>query len=174
MKVAHHWQLRSCKQICVATVLIGLVGTVARAQEIRIRVVDGRNGHPITNECVNVQVGSSYRNYALIPTDKEGVALLHLVGSGTDKGVKQGGPACGRQATNNVLNFEDTISVTSDYYIPCQAHPIYSPWISFSVKKVIQTGDFTANVCGKIEATPRPGELVLFVRPRTFLERLQE
>jgi hypothetical protein len=134
----------------IAAVLVVFGGTVLCAQEIRIRVVDGRNGHPIGDERVNVLFDAE-RSARLVPTDRSGVATVNL---GTDD--------------------VETIRITSDYYMPCQPHPKDSPFVSYSIKEVLQSGIASSNLCGKIEGSPKPGELIFFVRPRSFLERLRQ
>ena len=135
----------------MATLLVLFGGTMLCAQEIiRIRVLDGRNGRPIGDERVNVLFDAE-RSARLVPTDRSGVAVVNL-GS----------------------EHLDVIRITSDYYVPCQPHPKDSPFLSYSVKEVLQSGIASSNFCGKIEGSPKPGELILFVRPRSFLERLRQ
>jgi len=43
----------------VISLLVSLFGPLAHAQDIRIRVLNARNGKPINNECVNVSLGSA-------------------------------------------------------------------------------------------------------------------
>jgi hypothetical protein len=40
----------------------------------------------------------------------------------------------------------------------------------FSTKDVLQQGVVTANTCGKASVSPKPGEIILFVRLRTTME----
>lgn len=127
--------------LCISTTLL--------AQEIRIRVVDGRNGRAIGDERVNVLFDAE-RSARLVPTDRSGVAAVNL---GNDH--------------------VETIRITSDYYTPCQPHPKDTPFLSFAVTEVLQSGVASSNSCGKIEGSPKPGELIFFVRPRSFLERLR-
>lgn len=162
------------KLLFLIVTLAGSFGTALRAQEIRIKVLDGRNGRPITNECVNVWVGKRTVASLLIPTNKDGIALLHLTDNDTETSVQNHGSACGSLGIiDPVLKYADTIGINSDYYMSCQAHPPDSPRLSFSVKKLLQSGDSTTNVCGKVEASPKPGELVFFVRPRTWWEGMK-
>jgi hypothetical protein len=46
------------------------------------------------------------------------------------------------------------------------------PW--YSIKKILESGVSTANRCGKFEAEAKPGELIFFVRPLTWWERLSQ
>jgi len=160
--------------VFLALVIAGSFGTALRAQDIRIKVLDGRNGRPIADECVNVWVGKGDVSSLLIATNKDGVALLHLTDRENEISSRNDRSACGgRGVIDPVVKYADVIGITSEHYMPCQAHPPDSPALSFSVKKVLQSGDFSANACGKIEATPKPGELVFFVRPLHWWERMK-
>lgn len=160
--------------ILFTVALAGPFCPALHGQDIRIRVLDGRNGRPVINECVNVWVGSARGPSVLIPTDKNGTALIHLAAIGVKGAADRHAPACnGMGATDPTLTYSDTIAITSDYYILCQAHPPDSPALTFSVKKVLQSGDATANHCGKIEGSPKPGELIFFVRPPRWWESMR-
>jgi hypothetical protein len=112
-------------------VVIRSSGTAAGAQDIRIKVVDGRNGKAITAECVNVWIGKTTIHPLLIPTDKDGVAALHLTNDDTATNIQQSGSACGGWGlVGPVMKSSDTIRITSSNYMPCQAHPPDSPWLS--------------------------------------------
>jgi hypothetical protein len=59
----------------------------------------------------------------------------------------------------------------------CEPHtPDYS-WLAtmrFATKKILQSGVVTANVCGKVTASPEPGEAILFVRPLSWWKKLKQ
>lgn len=179
-KVVHRSPLPLLGLLPVSVVVfIALCGSVLGAQEIRIKVLNGRNGRPVTNECVNVWLGDlsvgSGRSPAaelLIPTDKDGLATLRLT-RGAAHGVSyRRTTACnGGGQVDPTVGYAATIGVSGDYYVACQAHPPDSPMLPFSVEKILESGDVSANFCGKIEASPKPGELILFVRPMHWWER---
>jgi hypothetical protein len=56
----------------------GLVEAKLDAQEIKIKLIDGRNGRPLANTCVNLWVGKDRKEATAIPTDSQGTATLHL------------------------------------------------------------------------------------------------
>jgi len=84
----------------------------------------------------------------------------------------------------------DAIAVMGDSYVACQEYgkissgeqtkPDALPGVikkvvpSYKIKKILESGVSAANTCGKFRAEAKPGELVLFVRPRGFLERLKQ
>jgi len=61
-------------------VLLILPATSLSAQTIEIKLVDGRNGHPIvgTSSYVNIWVGGERKAAIAVPTDEKGVARLQL------------------------------------------------------------------------------------------------
>src|SRR6266566_6134459 len=60
------------------TVLASLHGLPLCAQDVHIRVLDGRNGQPITNVCLNVSIGTWHGADLLAPTNKDGLIVLHV------------------------------------------------------------------------------------------------
>lgn len=144
------------------------------AQGIHIKVLDGRNGKPVSGECVNVWIGQDAASSLLVPTDKSGVALVHLTTKSTELNAHQSGKACGGWGViEPTLMYADTIGITSGSYMPCEPHPANSPRLSFSVQEVLRSGATTTNTCGKIEGHPQPGELIFFVRPLRWWEKLK-
>ena len=170
----------------VISLLASLFGPLAHAQDIRIRVLNAHNGKPINNECVDVSIGPWHGADLLVPTDKDGVAMLHW-------GRKEvmADAAC-RGWSKQVLRSEgtDTISVMGDYYVACQDYGKTSPVErtkpdalpgvikevvpSYPIKKILESGVAAGNTCGKFRVTAKPGDLIFFVRPRGFLERLKQ
>lgn len=168
------FQAAQRRGVGLAVLLLGMLVTTARAQEIRIKVLNGRNGRPMAGECVNVWVGSVRGPALLIATNGDGVASLRLTTDNAEENPGHRTSACGGKAVvDPVVGREETIRVTSATGMLCQAHPPDSPALVFSVPKVLDSGDASANVCGNVEASPKPGELIFFERPRSFLEKLR-
>src|ERR1700686_1164343 len=76
--------------VIFAVVLAGSFGSVLRAQNIYVKVLDGRSGHPLTNVCLNVSIGTWHGADLLAPTDKDGLILLHVGGSAVSAEVPSG------------------------------------------------------------------------------------
>lgn len=78
--------------------------------------------------------------------------------------------------TNPVVKYGDAISIRAGYVL-CQPHtPDYS-WLvmtDFSTKEILQHGIVGANTCGKATASSKPRELIIFVRPLTWWEKLKQ
>jgi len=124
-----------------------LLGPPLYAQDIAIRVLDGRNGRPITDERVQVWVNGEKGRAADLPADKQGIALLHL----DDKPVR-------------------SIQIEANLYFDCRPFRKNSPRPAYSTVEILQSGVVTENVCGKFRRESKAGELVFFVRPLHWWE----
>ena len=153
---------------------------LVHAQEIRIRVLNGRNGKPIMNECLNVWTGTGRGAHMVAATDKDGVAALRVADTKIlAETVCQGWPD---QASG--LSDVERITISGDRYIACQEYgkivpgePPTDPLTtmpSYPIKKILESGITSANTCGKLRIEAKPSELVFFVRPRSFWERMRE
>lgn len=156
------------------------LGMNLRAQDIRIKLVNGRNGQPMARKCLNVWVGdrSSRRSGLLLETqtDNDGVTRLRLTKRDAEISTQNQRLACGLSGVvNPVVKYGDTISVRPGYVLCQPRTPDYS-WLAmvdFSTKDVLQSGIVTANTCGRIKGSPKAGEVILFVRPLSFWEKLK-
>lgn len=157
-----------------------LGGTALQAQTLSITIVDGRNGRPMADQCIDVWVGDraapKSRPLLETQTDRNGVAELRLTKQDAKINNRTQKLACGLQGVvNPVVQYGDTISIGSDYML-CQARLPGGSWQAlegFSTKGALQSGIATANTCGKAKASPTPGEIVLFVRPPHWWEKLK-
>jgi hypothetical protein len=132
------------------------VGAALRDQSIRIRVLDGRNGHPVTKERVNVWVGDKPAAMGfggeggvarLLPTDKNGEVSVPIP-----------------------EDHADWIEIEADYYFDCRPFRKDAPRPVYAVNEVLQSGVVTDNTCGKFRAEPKPGEITFLVRPLHWWE----
>ena len=116
-----------------------------------------------------------------IPADKNGVARLRLTQKESEVDISYDPKlGCGGTgAINPVLKYGDTLTTYSTGYHPSCAfsegilNARYNE-IDFSTNDVVQHGVASANTCGRVTASPQPGEVVLFVRPRNFRERVHD
>lgn len=175
------------KALFVATIACSLA-PVLHAQEVRIRVLNGRSGKPITNECLNVWIGAMRGTSLLLPTDNEGVVAFHLE-NGEVTSDAMSPRACNGAAFRGpkvLPTAADSIFVTGGQHVVCQEYGrvaegdrptpnlVQKLMPSYSIKKILESGITASNTCGKIKAEPKPGELIIFERPTTFWERLHE
>jgi hypothetical protein len=172
-------------KVLLICILTGLFGTPLHGQEIHIRVLNANNGKPITNECVNVSLGVWHGADLIAPTNKEGVVVLHLARNEVTAAAVSPSP-CDRTAIlgpKPLPKGVDTIAITSDEYIDCQEWAKVIPGEapkdnlnrapSYRIEKILESGVAAGNRCGKFKAEAKPGELIFFVRPSSWLERMK-
>jgi hypothetical protein len=176
--------IRFARMALLALLLFASCAAALRAQAIQIKLVNGETGRPVAGICVGV-VGvwltNNARVLASIPTDKSGVARLRLTQKDDEVDISYSSKlGCGRDgAINPVLKYANSLSIDTYYDDPSCAFPQSMPnarWkeMDFSTQEVLQHGVVSANTCGKVTASPQPGELILFVRSRTFQEKVSD
>jgi hypothetical protein len=129
----------------VALVLCLLLPSAASAQSqshpLRIRIINAKTNKPITDEKLNVALRVDQIGSVPMATDKNGIILV-------DTG----------QAT--------TIRILSNMYADCR--PRGELYTDYSIAIVMRSGITTGNLCGG-NATAKPGELVLYEIPKTYI-----
>lgn len=161
--------------------VFALSGTAVRAQTVELKIVNGRNGHPVADRCMYVWVGdrSNPSSGPLLgtQTDKEGIIRLRLTRGDRRTNNESQRLACGLAGSiEPVANYGDTISVRTGYAL-CEPRTADYSWLAradFSTDEALRHGVVTANTCGKATAPPKPGAVILFVRPLTWWEKLKE
>jgi hypothetical protein len=147
------------------------------AQTIEIKLIDGRNGHPIANSCVNVWVGNEQKDALAIPTDNDGVARLRLTDSDAEINTQNRWKQCGAFGViNPVVRFESSVTINAGYVL-CQPQGTDYSWLAlknFPTKEILTEGVVTPNACGKHTAQREPGGVIVFVRPLSFWEKLKQ
>jgi hypothetical protein len=171
---------RAFAQGFLICVMVGFFAPLLRAQEIRITVLSGRTGKPITKECVNVWIGTGRRTHVVAATDKGGVAVLHF----SEKEIVAQSACQGWPVRASRGSDLEGITVSGDYYVACQEYGKVTPgepptdplniMPSYPIKRILESGVSAGNTCGKFRAEARPGELILYVRPRSFSERMRQ
>jgi hypothetical protein len=161
----------------LVTVLLVMSAMSLAAQTLEIKLVDGRNGRPMvgTSAYVNVWVGGERKEAIAIPTDDNGVARLQLTLNPNEQNI----PISTGHGTivekHPVVKYYESFRINAPYVL-CGAEGNRS-WLdlkSFSTKEVLEHGYASGNTCGKVAAPPQPGQVVLFVRPLTFLEKMKQ
>jgi hypothetical protein len=156
---------------------LGIVEAKLDAQEIKIRLIDGRNGQPLANTCVNVWVGSSRKEALAIPTDSKGTAKLYLTSEGGKIDISHSWSGCGLFGVlDPVVMYQEDIRINVGYVL-CQTSGKNYSWLStngYVTKDLVQKGVVSENRCGKATEERKPGELVLFVRPLNWWEKLKQ
>jgi hypothetical protein len=120
---------------------------VAEDVVLTIRLINGKNGKPITDENLNVFRNGSHfaENFR---ADHNGVIRLSI----------------DRDA---VVAFQSNIQVTCHPYGPNDGTSLRE----YRVREILTTGLSDKNMCSKkITVEAKPGEFVYYERPRTFWE----
>lgn len=162
--------LRSILPFITLLVLI-TSGTTLCAQDVTIKLVNGRNGRPVAPTCV--EVSANNRMSAMLITDKDGIASLNLKDDNEDHWKD-----CGAYGViNTAMKYGDSLRIVVDKYLMCQPrisdgsrHAIEN----ISSKQVVDQGFVTPNNCGKFTASPKPGQLIIFIRPFNFWETIRD
>jgi len=156
-----------------------LCGASLSAQTLEIKLVDGRNGRPMVGKSsyVNVWVGKERKQSIAIPTDGNGIARLQLTLDIAKINVPE--PSKDRGSivmVNPVLKYNDSIQINVPYALCGSGGSDYS-WLrpeQFSTKEILQHGYISPNTCGEVTLSPKPGQVILFVRPLTWREKLKQ
>ena len=148
-----------------------------QAETIKIKLVNGRNGQPIPASYVNVWVGTERKEAIVIPTDGKGVASLQLTLNTAEINIPN--PSNNRGSVvvpNPVVKYDDSLRINAGYVL-CQPHVGDYSWLKtmdLTTSRVLQEGITMANTCGTSRATAKPGEVIIFVRPLNWWEKLKE
>ena len=152
-------------------------GLTLNAQTIRVKLLNGKNGHPLAGKCVNVWVGSGRKEAMALPTNQDGVASLELTQNDAQIDTQHEWKACGLLGViHPIVKYSDQIEINTSY-VSCEPHTPDFSWLAtraFPTKGIVQSGIVTTNTCGTAKASQEPGEIVLFVRPLSFWEKMKE
>jgi hypothetical protein len=174
-------QLSFCFGISKTVVPLFLIlhGVPLCAQTLEIRLADGRNGHPMAGAAshVNVWVGAERKEAIVIPTGGNGVAWLQLTLNAAEVNIPNPSNDHGADVVANpVVKYDESFRINVPYVLCGSGGSNYS-WLmseDFSTKQILQRGYISPNKCGKATASLKPGQVILFVRPLTWWEKLKE
>lgn len=148
-----------------------------QAETIKIKLVNGQNGQPIAASHVNVWVGTERKEAIVIPTDGNGVASLRLTLNTAEINIPK--PSNDRGSvvlTTPVVKYDESLRINAPYVL-CQPNVGDYSWLKtmdLTTSRVLQEGITMANTCGKPSAAAKPGEVIIFVRPLNWLEKLKQ
>ena len=141
--------LKLYRRFPVIMVLSMVAAVAAHAQTLHLRILDGRNGRPIINEQPQVTwIGHQNGAPIQLQTDQDGIAKLVL-------------------PSGNV----EYVRIEASNYYDCRKVAKDDTTQAYFVKEALASGIVAINTCGKLEIEPRPGEIILFVRPLHRRER---
>ena len=138
------------KKFILAIAVFLLAGVLSAAQDnkIVIRLVNGKNGHPIRDNSMNIWLGN--HDLSLHDADAKGEVIL------------------------DVSKIEPReIRIDPNMFFDCRSTGGMAPGekIPYSLEDILSKGIVGENHCGKATSTPTPGVLILFLRPRTLYEK---
>lgn len=149
------------------------------AQQIEIKLVDGRNGHPMLGKAsyVNVWVGSERKDAIVVATDQDGIARLELTSDAARVNISPVSPDSGSIVMPNpVMQYNESLRINVPYAL-CISQGSSSSWLTiqhFSTKQILEQGYVSPNTCGKTSVPQKPGQIIIFARPLTWLERWKQ
>ena len=153
-------------------------GVPLSAQTLEITLVDGRNGRPMvgSSSYVNVWMGTERKEAIAIPTDGKGVARLQLTLNVSEVSIPNSQNSGSIVVDHPIVKYDESFRINAPYVL-CGPGGGSHSWLelkSFSTKEVLDHGYDSANACGKVTVSPQPGQVVLFVRPLTFWEKMKQ
>jgi len=158
--------------------LLILPGVSISAQTLEIVLVDGRNGRPMVgaSSYVNVWVGTERKEAIAIPTDGKGVARIQLTLNSGDVNIPNSKNSGSIVLEHPIVMYDESFRINAPYTLCASEGSNYS-WLrseNFSTKEVLSHGYVSPNTCGKSTVSPHPGQVILFVRPLTWWEKLKQ
>jgi len=168
----------------VLCILTHVAGFLLSAQDIQVRLVNGKNGKPVSDECLNISIGGWHGADLIAPTNHDGILALHLENGGIATNAVAPRACNGMALTTSraVARTAELIAVLPNWQILCERRATRAPGEpvevdklvpSYSIQEILDSGHTAANTCGKFRMKAKPGELVLFVRPPTFGEAMR-
>jgi len=173
--------IANCKLARAVPIVLGICLCVpfSHAEEIHIRTLNANNGRPISNECLNVWSGTARGAHLVAQTDKQGTAVLEVTKD--EISTKNGCPGWPTQASRP--SGTGGLTLSGDHYLACQEYgkitrgeaPVNSltTMPAYPIAKILESGISAGNTCGKFRAEAKPGELILFMRPLHWWERMK-
>jgi hypothetical protein len=146
---------------------------------IRFKLLNGRTGRPVagTASHVNVWVGRERKEAIVIPTDANGIASLQLTSDTTESNIPVASThRASVVVANPVVKFDESLRINVPHVL-CQPNVGDHSWLrtlDLNASRVLQEGIVLPNTCGKPAARAKPGEVIIFVRPLNWWERLKE
>jgi hypothetical protein len=124
--------------------LLGLMPAVAETQshELKIRIINAQTGQPVPDERLNVALRVDQIGSVAMGTDKKGIITV-------DTG----------QST--------TIRILSNMYADCR--PRGELYTNYPIAPILKSGLTTGNLCSDARPAAKPGELILFEIPKTYV-----
>jgi hypothetical protein len=122
--------------------LICGVPSHAQSPPLHIKIINAQTNKPIPNERLNVALRVDQIGSVAMGTDKNGIILVD---------------------TGNAT----TIRILANMYADCR--PRSELYTDYSIDTIRHSGITTGNLCSSASPAPKPGVLVLYEIPKTFI-----
>jgi hypothetical protein len=148
------------------------------AQTLEVKLVDGRNGHPMVGKTsyVNIWVGNQRKEAISIPADGKGIARIQLTLNPGEVNIPSSKNSGSILVEHPIVMYDESFRINVPY-ASCASKESNFSWLkleNFSTKEVLSRGYVSPNTCGKSTDSTHPGQLILFVRPLTWWEKLKQ
>ncbi len=124
---------------------VAMASTIVLAQPpqpLHIRIINAQTNKPIPNERLNVALKVDQIGSVAMATDKNGIILVNY-GNAT------------------------IIRILANMYADCR--PRAELYTNYPIDAIVKNGITTGNLCSSASPKARPGELILFEIPKTFI-----
>jgi hypothetical protein len=119
---------------------------LGQSAQVHIRILNANTNTPITDEQLNVGLHASQIGSVAMATDKYGVIVV-------DTGSAS------------------TIRILSNMYADCRSRgELYT---DYPIATILKTGITTGNLCSNASPPPKPGELLLFEKPKDYIPTMR-
>ncbi|NYF51717.1 hypothetical protein [Tunturiibacter gelidoferens] len=115
-----------------------------KAGEIHIKVINALTNAPVHDERLNVALREDQIGSVAMATDKNGIILVDA-----------------KKAT--------ILRILANMYADCR--PRSELYTNYSVAAILSTGITTGNLCSNASSKAKPGELILYEVPKTYLRQ---
>jgi hypothetical protein len=116
----------------------------AESPQVHIRVINAKTSQPIHDERLNVALRVDQIGSVAMATDKTGVILVNA-GTAT------------------------TIRILANMYADCR--PRSELYTNYSIATILKSGITTGNLCSDASPVAKPGELILYEIPKTYIPK---
>jgi hypothetical protein len=134
------------RNLCIAAALLLLICAVsishAQSPPLHIKIINAQTNKPIHDEKLNVALRVDQIGSVAMATDKNGIIAI-------DYG----------KAT--------IIRILSNMYADCR--PRLELYTNYSIDTIVKNGITTGNLCSDAQAKAKPGELILYEIPKTYI-----
>jgi hypothetical protein len=115
---------------------------LAQQPTIHIKVINAVTNQPIADERLNVAIRTNQIGSVAMATDKTGNIDV-------------------------VTGKDGIVRILANMYADCR--PRAELYTNYSVATILKTGLTTGNLCGGSSAAAKPGQLILFETPKTYI-----